>query len=128
MNQTSLSGVALEIALKEKLEDLLRSVAWLERWRVERNPPAADRRFDILATVPLDPNTTAQLWIECKADPRPSQFPYVNVSNAFTPNGKRHRIWVFAAPHISPNMARICQEHGWSWFDLAGNCYLNVPG
>jgi hypothetical protein len=25
-------------------------------------------------------------------------------------------------------MARTCEENGWSWFDLAGNCRLDVPG
>ncbi len=31
-------------------------------------------------------------------------------------------------PYVSPRMAKICQEHGWSWFDLAGNCHLEIPG
>jgi hypothetical protein len=25
-------------------------------------------------------------------------------------------------------MAALCQEYEWSWFDLAGNCRLNIPG
>jgi hypothetical protein len=25
-------------------------------------------------------------------------------------------------------MAQLCQEFKWSWFDLAGNCHLSVPG
>jgi hypothetical protein len=25
-------------------------------------------------------------------------------------------------------MARICEENGWGWFDLAGNCRLEIPG
>jgi hypothetical protein len=25
-------------------------------------------------------------------------------------------------------MAELCSEHGWSWYDLAGNCRLVVPG
>ena len=29
---------------------------------------------------------------------------------------------------VSPRMAALCQENGWSWFDLAGNCRLDVPG
>jgi hypothetical protein len=24
-------------------------------------------------------------------------------------------------------MASLCQQHGWSWFDLAGNCRLEIP-
>jgi len=25
-------------------------------------------------------------------------------------------------------MASLCQTHGWSWYDLAGNCRLEIPG
>jgi hypothetical protein len=25
-------------------------------------------------------------------------------------------------------MAALCQEHDWSWFDLAGNCRIEIPG
>ena len=31
-------------------------------------------------------------------------------------------------PRVSPRMATLCQQHGWSWFDLAGNCRLEIPG
>jgi hypothetical protein len=35
---------------------------------------------------------------------------------------------VLALPWVSPRMAELCAEHGWSWFDLAGNHRLDVPG
>jgi hypothetical protein len=51
------------------------------------------------------------------------------VKNQFGPQGKRKiQVAVFAAPFISPNMGKVCRDHNWSWFDLAGNCYLSVPG
>ncbi|MGH9257048.1 MAG: type IV toxin-antitoxin system AbiEi family antitoxin [Vicinamibacterales bacterium] len=31
-------------------------------------------------------------------------------------------------PRVSPRMAALCREHGWSWYDLAGNCRLEIPG
>jgi hypothetical protein len=40
----------------------------------------------------------------------------------------RSQVWVLAAPFISLRMAQLCQELRWSWFDLAGNCHLSVPG
>lgn len=127
MNVGQLTGVALEKALTEKLRELLGSVQWLKDWEVEREP-AGDKGFDIKAILPLSGGSKAELWIECKADPRPSQFPYFKMDQRFESQGKRlHRVPVFAAPHISPRMAQICQEHGWSWYDLAGNCYLSVP-
>jgi hypothetical protein len=101
----------------------------LRDWSVERNPASADRTFDILAVLPLAGGNKAELWVECKGDPRPSQFPYVNVRNQVDHQTKRlSRVPVFAAPYISPNMATVCWEHGWSWFDLAGNYRLSVPG
>lgn len=124
-----MSGVALEKALAEKLRELLGSVPWLKAWKVERELAMADRVVDIKATVPLPGGVTAELWVECKADPRPSQFPHVNATQKLGPQGRRRtRVPVFAAPHISPNMAKVCWDHQWSWFDLAGNCRLSVPG
>ena len=35
---------------------------------------------------------------------------------------------VLAMPRVSSRMAALCQEHGWSWYDLAGNCRLEIPG
>ncbi len=124
-----MSGVMLEKALAEKLRELLASMPELTGWAVERNLAAYDRVFDIEARVPLPGGVTVEFWVECKADPRPSLFPYVNVSNHFGPQGKRTvRVPVFAAPYISPNMGNVCREHNWSWFDLAGNCHFSVPG
>lgn len=31
-------------------------------------------------------------------------------------------------PRVSPRMAALCQENGWSWYDLAGNCRLEISG
>jgi hypothetical protein len=31
-------------------------------------------------------------------------------------------------PRVTPRMADLCREHNWSWFDLAGNCRLEIPG
>ena len=31
-------------------------------------------------------------------------------------------------PHVSPRMASLCQANNWSWFDLAGNCSVEIPG
>jgi hypothetical protein len=33
-----------------------------------------------------------------------------------------------AMPSVSPRMAELCRAHGWNWFDLAGNCRLEIPG
>jgi hypothetical protein len=96
---------------------------------VETNPADFDRAFDLLATGKLEHGPELQLWVDCHLDPRPSMFPYVNIRREFeNKSTKRICVQVFAAPFISPRMAEICESHGWSWFDLAGNHRLDVPG
>ncbi|MBI4027755.1 MAG: hypothetical protein HY360_22405 [Verrucomicrobia bacterium] len=119
----------MEKALAEKLRELLGSVSWLGDWKVERNPAAYNWAFDLLAMGKTHQGQSVRLWVDCHLDPRPSQFPYVSINREFENRQlKRVQAQVFAAPFISPRMAKICQEHGWSWFDLAGNCWLSVPG
>lgn len=124
-------GDSLERALEKQLLKLLESLPGLASdYQVWRNPAASDKSFDIMGEMKL-PRTgdKVELRVECKDLPRPSQFPYVNLTNAFRADGTRTiRVPVLAAPHISPRMAELCDEHGWSWYDLAGNCRLVVPG
>jgi hypothetical protein len=130
MNNDQLSLVELEKALADKLSELLENVPWMRSLRISRNPSVAERAFDIQATWPLSTGGRAELWVDCHADPRPSQFPYAAFQQGFDSNKKRAfiRVPVFAAPYISPRMAEVCWKHNWSWFDLAGNCRLSVPG
>ncbi len=128
MNTGELGGATLERALAQRLRELLAHVAWLKDWEVAREPVAAERGYDFKATLPLSGGRTVELWVVCKANPRPCQFPYIRTPDHPGPPGRhRNRAWVFAAPVLSPRMAQLCREHGWSWFDLAGNCHLSVP-
>ena len=128
MNSRSLSGVALEKALAAKLEALLRGVAWLRGWQVQHVARAADAEFDLLATVPLPGGGKAALCVECKRELHPSVFRML-ADKTFSPAGRpKVVVPVLALPWVSPRMAELCAEHGWSWFDLAGNYRLDVPG
>ncbi len=118
------ASLAVEEALVEKLRELLSGVSWLGDWSLQRFPTISDRGFDFLVKLPLPKGGKAELWVECKTDPRPSQFPYIFVAR----EAKHPPVLVFAAPFISPRMAAVCVESGWSWFDLAGNCRIDVPG
>jgi hypothetical protein len=122
---------SLERELEKRLRDLLESIPGLGNdARVERNPAASERPYDFKTSIDL-PRTGDQVEfrVECKALPRPSQFPYINLGHRFRPDHSRETVVpVLAAPHISPRMAELCNEYGWSWFDLAGNCRLVVPG
>ena len=128
MNSRSLSGVALEKALAAKLEALLRGVAWLRGWQVQHVGGAAEAEFDLLATLPLPGGGKAALCVECKRELRPSAFRMV-ADKTFSAAGRpKVVVPVLALPWVSPRMAELCAEHGWSWFDLAGNHRLDVPG
>lgn len=129
MNMPQVAGAAFERAAAAKLKELLGGVPWLPGWKIEANPAPFHRAFDLLARGKLPNGPEVQLWVECCTDPRPSRFPYVNVQREFeNRSAQRVLVRVFAAPFISPRMAEICESHGWSWFDLAGNYRLDVPG
>ena len=128
MNNPWHSAAALEKALAAKLEELLRTVPGISDWSINTNPAPFNRAFDLLASGKSPHGPTIELWVECKSDPRPSRFPYVAIEREFEKEKtKVVRAWVFAAPYISPRMAQICEDHHWSWFDLAGNCKITVP-
>ncbi|MGA9453797.1 MAG: type IV toxin-antitoxin system AbiEi family antitoxin [Verrucomicrobiia bacterium] len=128
VNRAELKGAALEKALAQRLRELLGGVAWLKGWQVEIDPAEYRTDCDIKATLPLPTGGKAELWVVCKSNPRPHQIAYDRTQDFPSPQGKRqNRIWVLAAPFVSPRMAQLCQELRWSWFDLAGNCHLSVP-
>lgn len=128
MNTTPFAAAALEKALAEQLVKLLRAVPWLHDVNIDRNPAEYNRAFDLLARVHLPRGPEIELWVDVRSEPRPSRFPYVATEREFDQDSiSRVAIRVFAAPHISPRMAEICESHGWSWFDLAGNCRISIP-
>jgi len=128
VNIKNFSGAALEKALAAKLEELLRGVDWLRGWQVERMGELPGAGFDLMATVPLPSGGNAVLCVECKSELRPSAFRMLT-DRIFSPAGRpKVAVPVLALPWVSPRMAELCAEHGWSWFDLAGNHQLDVPG
>jgi hypothetical protein len=127
MNAKNLSAAGLEKALAAKLEELLRGVEWLRGWQIEQVGKAPDAGFDLLVTVPLPGGGKAALCVECKRELRPSVFRMV-ADKTFSPAGRpKVVVPVLALPWVSPRVAELCAEHGWSWFDLAGNYRLDIP-
>ena len=120
------TSTSLERALAARLRSLLAAVDWLPE--VLPGPVSRDAGFDLLATLPLPGGGRAALCVECKQEMRPSTFPLL-VQREFKPAGRPKTIVrVLALPWVSPRIAELCAEHGWSWYDLAGNCRLDVPG
>ena len=121
----------LERQLEERLRSILEEVPGFGVGaRVSRNPAGANRLFDIKGELEIPRSRDkVELWVECQNLPKPSQFPFVNLRNRLLDDGSREtRVPVLAAAYVSPRMAELCKEHGWSWYDLAGNCRLVVPG
>lgn len=126
VNMEDLSGRALEQALGAKLRELLGSIPWLRHWDVDHCPKVQDAGFDLLATLPL-PEGRAILCIVCKKELRPSAFPSL-AEKALSPPGRpRIVVPVLAMPFVTPRLADLCHQRGWSWYDLAGNCLIDVP-
>jgi len=128
MNIHRLSGPALEKVFAEKLKEILRGIEWLSDWRVEQIGHGSDAGFDLLATLSLPGGGKAALCVECKRMLRPSLFGMI-AEKSFFPRGRpKVVVPVLALPSVSSRVADLCEEHGWSWFDLAGNHRLDVPG
>ena len=127
MNTQRLAGLALEQALASKLRELLGGIRWLRDWRIEHVGSRPNARFDLVAKLPL-PGRGVTLYVECKGEMRPSTFH--NLIGAEIPSSGRElaAVPVLAMPFVSSRLADLCIQHGWSWYDLAGNCHLDVPG
>jgi hypothetical protein len=127
MNSTKMSDMALEKALAAKLKELLGGVSWLRGWQVQHAGQATEAGFDLLVTLPLPTGGKAALCVVCKRELRPSTFRMMT-DKTFSPAGRPKVIVpVLALASVSPRVAELCTEHGWSWFDLAGNHRLDVP-
>ncbi len=127
VNTIRVSGMALEKALAGKLREILAGVKWLRGWKIENGPNAKDRGFDLLATLQLPHGGKAALCVACKQELRPSVF-LKTADKIVSPFGRLKVIVpVLALPFVSPRIAELCVEHGWSWFDLAGNYRLEIP-
>ncbi|MFT5622711.1 MAG: hypothetical protein ACI9FZ_000636 [Bacteroidia bacterium] len=118
----------LEQQLMEQLRELLSNVDCVDQIDVLPVGNSPDLGYDIVATLRPPDGNGADLLVECKELPRPSQFPFAQQESRLMNTGTNTSVPVLAAPWISPRMAELCDQHGWGWFDLAGNCHLRIPG
>ncbi|MGH9436309.1 MAG: type IV toxin-antitoxin system AbiEi family antitoxin [Terriglobia bacterium] len=126
MNIHHSNALALEQALASKLTEILDSVPWLRKWKVDSVRRRPDPGYDIEAILSL-PKGKVLLAVEAKKELRPSAF-HALAQRQLSPIGRpRLVVPTLAMPFVSPRIAELCVQHGWSWFDLAGNCHINVP-
>lgn len=113
---------------KETLESLLQSVPWLSEWKFEDLPDARARGHELQLRMRMPIGGTAALCVVCRDDMRPGMFE-VRAGRPVVARGRPDIIVpVLALPWVSPRLSELCSLHGWSWFDLAGNYLLEVPG
>jgi hypothetical protein len=127
VNTQKLIGSALEQALASKLRELLGAIRWLRDWQVEHIGSKPNSPFDLVAKLPL-PGGDVTLYVECKSEMRPSTFHNLIAKQIPSSGRGRAAVPVLAMPFVSSRLADLCIQQGWSWYDLAGNCHLDVPG
>jgi hypothetical protein len=117
---------ALERDLADVLTQLLSGASWLQQWSIA--PGKAAPEWDLVVSGPAPTGGKAVLCVECKSiNFQPSQFLSLVDRPCLTGRASASAR-VLAMPRVSARMAALCQEHGWSWYDLAGNCRLEIPG
>jgi len=114
--------------MASKLTDVLRSVPWLKESQVTQTDKKSKAGFDFLVTLRLPDKSKVALCVVCRKELRPSVFPVLASQFSRDVNQAKGCVPVLALPWMSPRMVELCAELGWSWFDLAGNYRLDVPG
>lgn len=119
-----LRGEVLRRVFRTVLLRILHDAAWPSEWSAE--PATSDWDFTMSRSGPSAGKV--RFCVKCKtAAFRPSQFP--SVGDRSCPEGKGiGSARVLAMPQVSTRMAELLRQHGWSWYDLDGNCRLEVPG
>jgi hypothetical protein len=119
-------GSELERDLAYALGRLLNTGSWLRRWRIESGGKV-NRNWDLRASGPIPGGGKAVLCVECKSlSFQPSQFSTI-AARACSVSGTTIAVRALGMPRVSPRMADLCQRQGWGWFDLAGNCRIEIP-
>jgi hypothetical protein len=124
VNIESLRGEVLRRVFRTVLLRILHDAAWPSEWSAE----AASSDWDFTVSRSGRGAEKVRFCVKCKtAAFRPSQFP--SVGDPSCPGGKGiASVRVLAVPQVSARMADLLRQHRWSWYDLDGNCRLEVPG
>jgi hypothetical protein len=122
---TSASGSGLQLSLLKKLEEILREVGWPGGTCVGRAKPDTSDGAYALVALGSEKGQRAELRVHVKKNLHPGGFPAWAESKR--PVSKL-AVPVLALPFVSPRLADLCQQAGWSWYDLAGNCRIAIPG
>jgi Transcriptional regulator, AbiEi antitoxin, Type IV TA system len=123
VNKRPLVGKSLEQAFERRLREILGDVSWLK----EESMRGADVGADVVFRLSLRGGVHAGLRVYVKSDIRPGVFRSWAEQHRIAAS-RVPTVSVLATPFVSPRLADLCREAGWSWYDLAGNCWIDVPG
>jgi hypothetical protein len=126
VNMNLSSNAGLEQALASKLKELLSTIPWLHDWQIKRVGGKSDPGYDLEAVLPL-PSGKTTLAVECKKELRPSTFHAWAQQKSSRLRHLKSAVPILAMPFVSPRLGELCVQHGWGWYDLAGNCHIDVP-
>lgn len=129
VNAHRLTERNLETALKQRLEELWGQIRWLQGAEVrpaQASLGGKEAGFDLESCLPLPGGGQARLCIECKGVLHPGDVPRLaeRVRHILPADA----LFVLALPWVSERLADLCAQRGWGWYDLAGNCRIDVPG
>ena len=129
VNKKQSAGAGLERALVDAIGAVLRQVGWLGEIRTRATERSTPDGADAVVRVTVERGRVAELRVHVKKDLRPGAFPaWAEQSRHVTAKTTVPTVPVLAMPFISSRFAELCREAGWSWYDLAGNCRIDVPG
>jgi hypothetical protein len=128
MNVALPAGPALERALLDAARRLFADIDWPQaEWSVSFARAPVASAADAIVQIGTADRPRARLYVHAKSDVRPGAFA-AWAHQRQTPPSKDPAISVLATPFVSPRLAQLCQEAGWGWVDLAGNCKIDLPG
>ncbi|MCK6479107.1 MAG: hypothetical protein L6R43_02835 [Planctomycetes bacterium] len=119
-------GGALEQQLLAKLQDLLAGVPWLPAARLDHHPVGRNARGDFVVRLARADGRAAELHVHVKTDMRPSQFHAMDHAWRGSRAGQT-AVPILGVTFASDRLSKFCRDAKWSWFDLAGNCWIDVP-
>jgi hypothetical protein len=128
MNVALPAGPALERALLGAARRLFADIDWPRgEWSVSFARAPVASAADVIVQIGTADRLRARLYLHAKSDVRPGAFA-AWAHQRQPPPSKDPAISVLATPFVSPRLAQLCQEAGWGWVDLAGNCKIDLPG
>lgn len=118
---------ALKHALLKKGREIISDTGWPVESREQKNKTKSEKGPDVIFLLRHQGDAQINLWINVKNDMRPCAFETWARHHSPTVSDK-HTVPILAVPSMSERLADLCRQFGWSWFDLAGNCRIDVPG